>query len=69
MSEILLSTLSAAISIAEGWQDVEDFINAKMDYLRQFLAYKNGIPSDDTFHRFYRALDPEKFSGVISRLD
>lgn len=65
MSEILLCTLSSAICGAEGWQDVEDFGKAKTDYLRQFLPYKNGIPSDDTFRRFYRALDPEHFQELF----
>jgi len=65
MSEILLTTLGAAICGAEGWQDVEDFGNAKLDYLRQYLPFKNGIPSDDTFRRFYRALDPEQFQTLV----
>jgi predicted transposase YbfD/YdcC len=65
MSEILLCTLSAAICGAEGWQDVEDFGKAKIDYLSQFLPYKNGIPSDDTFRRFYRGLDPEHFQELF----
>jgi hypothetical protein len=57
--------LCAAICGAEGWQDVEDFGNAKLDYLRQYLPHKNGIPSDDTFRRFFRALDPDKFQGLF----
>jgi len=65
MSEILLSTLFAAICGAEGWQDVEDFGNAKLEYLRQFLPFKNGIPSDDTYRRFYRSLDPERFQELF----
>lgn len=65
MSEILLTTLCSAICGAEGWQDVEDFGNAKIDYLRQYLPFKNGIPSDDTFRRFYRALDPEQFQRLF----
>ncbi|OJW54539.1 MAG: hypothetical protein BGO67_10110 [Alphaproteobacteria bacterium 41-28] len=65
MSEILLVTLCAAICGAEGWQDVEDFEKAKIDYLRQFLPYKNGIPSDDTYRRFFRAIDPEKFQELF----
>lgn len=65
MSEILLCALCAAICSAKGWQDIEDFGNATIDYLRQFLAYKNGIPSDDTFRRFYRALDPEHFQELF----
>lgn len=65
MSEILLSTLCAAICGAEGWQDVEDFGKAKFDYLRQFLPFKNGIPSDDTYRRFFRALNPEQFQNLF----
>ena len=61
MSEILLTTLCAAICGAEGWQDVEDFAKAKIDDLRQFLPFKNGIPNDDTYRRFFRALNPEHF--------
>lgn len=65
MSEILLVTLCAVICGAEGWQDVEDFGKAKIDYLRQFLPYKNRIPSDDTSRRFFRAIDPEKFQELF----
>ena len=65
ISEILFTTVCAAICGAEGWQDVEDFGHAKRDYLRQYLPYKNGIPSDDTFRRFFRALDPEHFQSLF----
>ena len=65
MCEILLTALCSAICGAEGWQDVEDFGNAKIEFLRQFLDFKNGIPSDDTFRRFFRALDPEQFQAIF----
>lgn len=65
MSEILLTTLAAAICGAEGWQDVEDFGVLKLDYFKQILPYKNGIPSDDTFRRFFRSIDPEAFQGLF----
>lgn len=65
MSEILLTSLCAAICGAEGWQDVEDFGKAKIDYLSEFLPYKNNIPSDDTFRRFFRGLDPENFQELF----
>jgi hypothetical protein len=61
MSEILLTTLCAVISGAEGWQDVENFGKAKVHFLKEYLPFKNGIPSDDTFRRFFRAIDPKKF--------
>ncbi len=65
VDEILLTTLCAAIAGAEGWQDVEDFGNIKLDFLRALLPYKNGIPSDDTFRRFFRALNPEHFQTLF----
>jgi len=65
MAEILLTTLCAAICGADGWQDVEDYGKIKLECLRQFLPYKNGIPSDDTFRRFFRGLDPTAFQALF----
>lgn len=65
MGEILLTTLCAAVCGAEGWQDVEDFGKAKADYLRHFFPFKHGIPSDDRFRRFFRALNPEQFQHLF----
>ncbi|HWY34993.1 MAG TPA: ISAs1 family transposase [Nitrosopumilaceae archaeon] len=65
ISEILFTALCAAICGAEGWQDVEDYGKMKIDFLRKFLPYKNGIPSDDTFRRFFRALNPQHFQELF----
>jgi hypothetical protein len=32
------------MSGAEGWEDMEDYGNAKAWWLQQFLPLKNGIP-------------------------
>ncbi len=37
------------------------FGNAKLPWLRTFLALPNGIPSHDTFGRVFARLDPEQF--------
>jgi predicted transposase YbfD/YdcC len=65
ISEILLVTFLAVICGGEGWQDVENYGKAKIDYLRQYLDYRNGIPSDDTVRRFFRAIDPEHFKQIF----
>lgn len=65
ISEILLVTFLAVICGAEGWQDVENYGKAKIDYLRYYLDYHNGIPSDDTIRRFFRAIDPEHFKQIF----
>lgn len=46
---------------SDGWIDIEAFGKAKQVFLRKYLDYENGIPSDDTLSRFFRALDPEQF--------
>lgn len=65
VDEILLVTFLAVICGAEGWQDVETFGKAKLDYLRTFFDFNNGIPSDDTFRRFFRSVDPEYFKQLF----
>jgi predicted transposase YbfD/YdcC len=59
--EILLLTLAAVISGAEGWIDIERYGHLKIDFLRRFFSYENGIPSDDTLRRFFRRVDPKVF--------
>jgi predicted transposase YbfD/YdcC len=61
INEILLTTLLSIICGADSWNDIELFGKAKISYLRQFLPYANGVPSDDTFRRFFRRINPEEF--------
>ena len=65
VDEILLVTLCAVICGAEGWQDIEDYGKAKINFLRHYFDYTYGIPSDDTFRRFYRVLDPSVFEELF----
>jgi predicted transposase YbfD/YdcC len=46
---------------AESWVEIEQFGNAKLPWLRTFLALPNGIPAHDTFGRVFAALDPAPF--------
>jgi predicted transposase YbfD/YdcC len=63
--EILLVALLALIGGAEGWQDIYYYGQAKLAFLKRFLPFKNGIPTDDTFRRFFRSLDPEHFRDLF----
>lgn len=65
VDEILLIALAAVICGAEGWQDIENFGKSKLNYLRKFFDFKHGAPSDDTFRRFFRVLDPNIFKGLF----
>ena len=61
LEDIVFITIAAVISGAESWNDIEDFGKSKREWLSTFLELPNGIPSHDTFNRFFSALDPESF--------
>lgn len=61
LPEIFLATLVGVLGNAEGWQDIQDFARAKLEVLREYLPFTNGVPSDDTLRRFFRTLDPDVF--------
>lgn len=65
LDEILLTTVCAVICGAENWQDISDFGEARISYLKKFLPYQNGIPSHDTFGRVFSMLNPENFRNCF----
>ncbi len=42
--DILLLDISAVLSGAEGWEDIEDFGRLKLDWLKKYGDFKEGIP-------------------------
>ena len=61
LEDIIFITISAVVSGADSWNSIVSFGNAKKEWLSQFLELPNGIPSHDTFNRFFAALDPKVF--------
>jgi len=59
--DILVIAICAVIAGADSWEDVEDFGQAREDWLKTFLELPNGIPSHDTFNRLFSRLNPERF--------
>src|SRR4051812_27087830 len=53
--------IAAVVAGADSWDDIEDFGNAKHDWLKPFLDLPNGIPCHDTFRRLFERLDPAEF--------
>ena len=62
----------AIISGAQGWEDMENYGISKQTWLEEFLILPNGIPSDDTFRRVFKFIDPselnECFFGWVESL-
>jgi len=65
--DILVIAVCTLLCGGEGFNDMEDFGEAKHDWLKTFLELPHGIPSHDTFNRVFQALDPESFLACFVR--
>ena len=67
LSEILFLVVSAVVSGVNLLTDVEKFGQAKLDWLRKFLPYDNGIPSHDTIGRVLGLVEPDALERMFQR--
>jgi hypothetical protein len=65
--ELLVMTISAVLADCDTIEEVAAWSRAHVDWLRQFLVLKNGVPSEDTFLRVFRLLDPKPFEKRFRR--
>jgi predicted transposase YbfD/YdcC len=63
--EILVIAICAVLSGAEHWTEMEEYGEAKQEWLATFLELAHGIPSHDTFRRVFILLDPVELKGVF----
>ncbi len=65
--ELLVIAVAAMLSDCDTVEDIACWAKAKEGWLRRFLVLKNGIASEDTFLRVFRALDPTSFEAAFRR--
>jgi len=65
--DVIVLCICAMISGAEGWSGIEEFGKTKLDWLRQIVPLKNGIPVDDTIARIISALSVKGFQTCFSQ--
>lgn len=63
VENIVFITLCAVICGADTWEDINDFGHAKEDFFKGMLNLEHGIPSPDTFNRFFAGLSPGVFES------
>jgi predicted transposase YbfD/YdcC len=65
LMDIVVIAILAVIAGADGWDDIEQFADARVDWLTQFLSLRHGIPCADTFRRVFEALDARQFGSCF----
>ncbi len=65
LHEMIFVALCATICGADSWADIERYGKAKLEWLRQFVALEEGIPSHDTFGRVFSKLDSVEFYACL----
>lgn len=65
MEDIVFISVAAIICGAENWHDIEEFGVIRQDWLEEILELPYGIPSHDTFNRFFSALNPQEFEAIF----
>ena len=63
--DIIFITICGVICGADNWVEIEEFGNARLEWLSRFLRLPNGIPSHDTFGRVFSRLDPDQFGACF----
>jgi predicted transposase YbfD/YdcC len=62
LNEILLVSLCAVLSGCDDFVEISEYGKEKLEFLRKFLPFSNGIPSHDTYANVFRMLDFTAFS-------
>jgi predicted transposase YbfD/YdcC len=65
LTDIVLLTICAVVSGADGWEAIEDFGYDKLEWLRQFAPFHNGVPSHDCIANVVSRLSPKGFQACL----
>lgn len=77
MEDLIFISIASVLCGGESWYDMELYCELKYDWLKTILELPGGIPSHDTFNRFFCALCPKEFeqcfiqwtNSIVQRTD
>jgi predicted transposase YbfD/YdcC len=65
LADILFVALAAVLCGAKSCVDMAEFVEDRLDELREVVALKHGAPSHDTFSRVFRLIDPAELARAF----
>jgi hypothetical protein len=63
--DIIVLAICAVLSGAEGWEAIEEYGHAKLEWLRKFIPLENGVPTHDTIARCSQGCRPKGCKSVF----
>lgn len=64
-STIVFVVLCGILSGCESWSDIEDYCEAKREWLGRYVDLESGVPSEWTFRRVFTLLDPDRIESLL----
>ena len=65
LNEILFLSLSAVLCGMDGWRNIEEYGLEKLDVLKKYFPFINGIPSFQTIGRVFSLIPPASFEALF----
>ena len=65
--DVVFLTVCAAIGGAQGWEDIELFGEAHLEWFQRNGLFHNGLPVHDTIARIISRIQPEQFQNAFVR--
>lgn len=65
LSDILFIAFCTLLSNGEDFEDMVEFAEQRLDWLKDILGLPNGIPSHDTFNRVLQMIDPKSLTQLL----
>lgn len=65
--DILMLILCGLLADCEDFEEIQDFGNDRLEFLKTFLELPNGIPSHDTMDRLMRHLKADQLADALAR--
>lgn len=63
--DVVFLTVCAAIGGAQGWEDIELFGEAHLEWFQRNGLFHNGLPVHDTIARIISRIQPEQFQNAF----
>jgi predicted transposase YbfD/YdcC len=65
LMDIIVLSICAVVSGAEGWEAIEGFGYDKEAWLKKYIELRNGIPSDDCIARVLSRIEPSQLTDCF----